>query len=241
MSLGDFFIPFLGAFGGGVVSAVAALKYLGGKLIEHQLAKALADHKLELDKQLAGVNAGMSRLGDVLSRRNEREFTVTEATWERMIQAFGLAQEAFGVSSKPSAIFKITGGESEALKIIAKLPFDDEKKEKLRQAGQDGRDDLYSRYELERRYIECHKAWAEYKNYVSTHEIFFSEAIYKAFIEIRDDVYGVIVHVEMFIGPDAEDFTGRERVKVAHDLRDIDRKVGALASVVRQRFGFNET
>jgi hypothetical protein len=182
----------------------------------------------------------MSRLGDVLSRRNEREFTATEATWERMIQAFGLAQEAFGALSKPPAIFKITG-ESEALKIVAKLSFDDEQKEKLRQAGQDGRDDLYSQHELERRYIECHRAWAEYKNYVSTHEIFFSDAIYKAFIEIRDDVYGVIVHGEMFIGSDAEDFTGRERVKVARDLRDIDRKVGALASVVRQRFGFNET
>src|SRR5882762_2639165 len=98
MSVGDFLIPFLGAFGG-VAAAVGAFKYLGGKLIEHQLAKALTEHKHELDKQLAGVNAGMSRLGDVLSRRNEREFTVTEAAWERMIEAFGLAQGSFGVSS----------------------------------------------------------------------------------------------------------------------------------------------
>jgi hypothetical protein len=238
MSWADFFSGFLGAFGG-VVSAVFALKYLGGKLIEHQLAKALSNHNHELATQLATLQGGMSQLGDVLSRRNEREFTVVERAWELLIQAFGSAQEDFGPSSKPVPVFKITG-EAESLKIIDKLSFDDDQKEVLRQSDQDERDELYGQYELQQRLIADHKKWAEFKNYVSTHEIFFSEDIYKAFIQIRDDLYGVIVHVEMFVGDDAMEFSGGERIKVSQDLRDIDKKVSALASVVRQRFGFNE-
>lgn len=104
----DFLSAFLGGFGG-VAAGFLLVKWLGAKFIETQLAKAVANHQHDLDKQLATLEGGMSRLGDVLSRRNEREFTVVERAWELMIEAFGLAQNDFGVSSKPVPFFALTG------------------------------------------------------------------------------------------------------------------------------------
>ncbi|MEA2328836.1 MAG: hypothetical protein QOE68_3795 [Thermoanaerobaculia bacterium] len=85
--MSGFLESFLGTLAAGGV-LVVALRFLGGKLIEHQLAKALSDHNHELAKQLATLQGGMSRLGDVLSRRNEREFEVVEGAWKRMANTF---------------------------------------------------------------------------------------------------------------------------------------------------------
>ena len=233
----DFFAGFLGGFGG-VGVGLLLVKWLGSKFIETQLAKAIANHQHELDKQLATLQGGMSRLGDVLSRRNEREFTVTEKAWELMIEAFGATQGHFS-PLKSVPVFKIMGG-GEALKVIAKLPFDDEQKEAMRHADRNRRDELYEEYELARGYILCHDLWADFKNYVSTHQIFFAQDSYQKFVEIHNDLYGIIVHVEMFVGPDAEDFDTKEKIKVNRDLRALDEKVKALAVLIRERFGFSE-
>src|SRR5207249_4972286 len=99
----DFLGGFLGALGG-VAAGVLALKYLGGKLIELQISKVVAEHKHSLDKQLTTLQAQLSRFSDVLSRRNEREFAVTEGTWERLIKAVGTAQNELG-NGKPVPAF----------------------------------------------------------------------------------------------------------------------------------------
>lgn len=237
MTIGEILGAFFGGFGG-VAAGFLLMKWLGAKFVETQLAKAIANHQHELDKQLATLEGGMARLGDVLSRRNEREFAVTEQAWALMIEAFGTAQGHFS-PGKDVPVFKLKN-DARAMKIIAKLPFEDEEKERLRQAGDDERDELYERLELTRGYVLCHKLWAAFKNYVSTHEIFFAQAIYERFIEIRNDLYGVIVHVEMFIGDDAEDFSTKEKMQVNGDLRALDEKVKALAVMIRERFGFSE-
>jgi hypothetical protein len=85
--MSGFLESFVGTLAAGGV-LVVALKFLGGKFIEHQLAKALSDHNHELAKQLATLQGGMSRLGDVLSRRNEREFAVVEGAWKKMATTF---------------------------------------------------------------------------------------------------------------------------------------------------------
>jgi hypothetical protein len=234
---GDFIGGFLGALGG-LAAGVAALRYLLGKYIELQISKDLAEHKHGLDKQLTTLQSQLSRFSDVLSRRNEREFAVTEKTWELMIEAFGTAQGHFS-PGKSVPVLKLRA-EADAQKVISKLPFDDEQKEALRRASQDERDELYEQYELTRGYVECHKLWAAFKNYVSTHEIFFAQDIFEKFTEIRNDLYGVIVHVEMFVGPDGEDFDTPEKIKVNKDLRAIDEKVKTLTVLIRERFGFSE-
>jgi hypothetical protein len=221
--MSDFYTGFLRDLGG-IAVLVSALGFLFNKLLERQLAKFQVD---------------MVRLGDVLSRRNEREFQVTEGAWEKMILAFGKTREDFGPAAKPAVSFRIMS-DFEALKLIARLPYDADEKEKLINANASERDELYEGYELEHRVIECRQPGAEFRNYVSTHEIFFSEHIYKAFIQIRDDLAGVIIHVEMFVGADGMTFSGAERVKVSHDLDAIDKKISSLASVIRRRFGFNE-
>src|SRR5438105_1787211 len=192
--LSEFVGSFLGGFGG-VTAAFLLVKWLGAKFIEAQLAKAIANHQHELDKQLATLEGGMECLGDVLSRRNEREFAVTEKAWELMIEAFGTAQGHFS-PGKVVPAFKLMD-DLQTSKVIANLPFDDEQKERLRQADDDDRDDLYEEFELTRGYELCHRLWADFKNYVSTHEIFFAQVTYEKFIEIGNDLYGVIVHMEM--------------------------------------------
>ena len=59
-------------------------------------------------------------------------------------------------------------------------------------------------------------------------------------MEIRNDLYGVIVHVERFVGPDAEDFDTPNRREIHRDLMVLDDKVKTLAVLIRERFGFSE-
>jgi hypothetical protein len=233
----DFVGGFLGALGG-LAIGVVALRYLAGQLIELQISRALAEHQHGLDKQLTTVQAHLSRFSDVLSRRNEREFSVTEKAWELMIEAFGAAQGHFG-QGREVPVFKLMD-ETHALKIINRLPFDEDEKVALREAGQDERDEKYERFELARGYSKSYERASYFKNYVSSHEILFAQATYEKFIEIRNDLFSVVIDVGMYVGHDPEDFTTTEKVRIGRDLRALDEKVKALAVVIRERFGFSE-
>jgi len=230
----DFWASFFGTVGG-VGALVAGLYFFGGKLLNHRLEKSLEDYRSKLATDLAVLENGMQRLGDVLSRRNEREFAVTEKAWEIMIPAFGTAQVRFG-NGRQVPVFMMMP-EDKALKVIADLPFPEEEKEELRALAPAKRDDLYELFDLRESYSKCHKLWAEFKNYVNSHEIFFAEDIYQAFVQIRNDIYGVLCHVEMFTDEDSEAYDRRTADRM---LRDIDQKVTGLAAVIRARFGFNE-
>ncbi|HKO54405.1 MAG TPA: hypothetical protein VJ276_00925 [Thermoanaerobaculia bacterium] len=230
----DFWASFFGALGG-IGALVAGLYLFGGKLLDHRLEKSLDDYRSKLATDLAVLENGMQRLGDVLSRRNEREFAVTEKAWELMISAFGTAQVRFG-NGRQVPVFMMMP-EREAMKIIASLPFPEEDKQVLRDLTPAKRDELYELFDLRESYGVGHKLWAEFKNYVSSHEIFFDEEICQAFVEIRDELYGVLCHVEMFTDPDSEAYDRRTADRM---LRDIHRKVSGLATAIRARFGFNE-
>lgn len=229
-----FWASFLGTLGG-VGSLVAGLYFFGGKLLNHRLEKGLENYRSELATELAVLESGMQRLGDVLSRRNEREFAVSEKAWELMIPAFGTAQARFGSGRRVPGFVMIP--EDKAMIVIAGLPFSDAEKEELRQLAPVQRDELYDLFDLRESYGACHRLWGEFKNYVSSHEIFFAEDIYRAFVEIRNDLYGVLCHVEMFTDDESEEY---DRGTADRMLRDIDQKVSALASLIRGRFGFNE-
>jgi hypothetical protein len=230
----DFWASFFGTLGG-VGSLAAGVHFFGGKLLDHRLKKGLEDHRSALARDLAVLENGMKRLGDVLSRRNEREFIVVEKAWERMIPAFGTAQARFGNGREVPAFVVLEEGE--ALKVIAGQPFSEEEKQALRELAPGRRGWLYELYDLRESYSVCHNLWAEFKNYVSSHEIFFAEGVYQSFGEIRTDLFGVLCHVEMFTGPDSEAY---DRGTADRLLREIDGKVSALAAVIRARFGFNE-
>jgi hypothetical protein len=230
----DFIGGFLGALGG-LAAGVAGLRYLLGKYIEMQISKDLAIHQHGLDKQISTLEAQLSRVSDVLSRRNEREFAVTEKAWELMNLAFGTSQLRFG-NGRGMHNF-LMKSDPEAFAVIAKLPFDDPEKEQLRNAPRNERDELYERFDIRESYATCHKLWAEFGNYVSSHEIFFAEKIYQAFVEIKNDVFGVLCHAEMFFDPEDEKYDRRTADKM---LREISVKVSALATVIRERFGFNQ-
>lgn len=230
----DFWASFVGALGG--VGFLAAVLYLfGGKLLDHRLAKSLEDYKSKLATDLAALESGMRHLGDVLSRRNEREFAVTERAWELMCLAFGTAQARFG-NGRSTPVFMMMP-DNEALKVIAALPFPDGQKETLRKLKPSARDESYELFELRDSYVVCLRLWSELKNYVSSHEIFFAEPIYQAFVEIRDGLYGVLCHVEMFTDDDSEAY---DRTTADRMLKEIDQKIFGLAIVVRRRFGFSE-
>jgi len=233
----DFVGGFLGALGG-LAAGVAALRYLLGKYIELQISKDLADHKHGLDKQLTTVQAQLSRFSDVLSRRNEREFSVTEKAWELMIEAFGTAQGYFG-QGREVPVFKLMD-ETDALKIINKLPFDEDERVALRKAGPNERDEKYEKFELARGYSKSYERATYFKNYVSSHEILFAQTTYERFVEIRNDLFSIVVDVGMYVGHDPEDFTTNEKIKIGKNLRALDEKVKALAVLIRERFGFSE-
>jgi hypothetical protein len=88
----EFVVGFLGSLGG-VGVAVLALKGLIGRFIDIQVGKALAEHKHVLDIDLARLQGEMSRLGAVLNRRDERQFTVIGEAWKHLSVVCQLAPQ----------------------------------------------------------------------------------------------------------------------------------------------------
>lgn len=234
----DFIGGFLGALGG-LAAGVAALRYLLGKYIELQISKDLAEHKYSLDKQLTSLQAQLSRFSDVLSRRNEREFAVTEGVWERLMKAVGTAQVELGDGKSVPAFVML--GQAEALSIIDQLAFTDEEKEALRTASSaQKRADLYLRYDLRYGVLKCKEHWQELKNWTSTRQIFLHSSVLKATLKIRDDLYAVIVDVEGY-AEDLEIMPLAERIAMKKKLReDFNTALDEIAETIRSRFGFME-
>jgi hypothetical protein len=233
----DFLGGFLGALGG-VTAGVFALKYLGAKLIELQISKAVAEHKHGLDRQLTTLQAQLSRFSDVLSRRNQREFEITEGAWERLIKAVGCAQNELG-KGKPVPAF-VMMGEAEALALIDKLSFSDEQKAALRAEHGQGRDDLYRRLDFRRGVYRSLDEWSELKNYVSTHQIFLHDSVLAPITKLRDDLHGMVIHAQMYADDD-EGMPLQERVDMHRRLaRDFNAAIEDIALAIRKRFGFVE-
>jgi CHAD domain-containing protein len=234
----DFLGGFLGALGG-VAAGVLGLKYLSGKFIELQISKVVAEHKHGLDKQLTALQTQLSRFSDVLSRRNEREFAVTEGTWERIIKAVGTAQNELG-DGKNIIAFALMS-ESDALGAIEKLWFTDEEKESLRNATSGTkRADLHLRYDLRVGVRKCMTQWGELKNWISTHQIFLHVKVLSAALKIQNELYGILVDVEGY-AEDLEVMPLDERIAIKKRLRDeFNKAIDDLAEVIRARFGFAE-
>jgi hypothetical protein len=234
----DFLGGFLGALGG-LAAGVAVLRYLLGRYIELQISKDLAVHKYGLDKQLTTLQAQLSRFSDVLSRRNEREFAVTEGTWERLIKAVGTAQNELG-NGKPVPAF-VMMSEEEGLAIIEKLSFSDEQKAALRAERGQARDDLYRQFDFRRGVYRSLDEWSELKNWVSTHQIFLHDSVLAPVIKLRDDLHGLLVHAELYAEGD-EKVPLAERIEMHEKLaKDFNKAIDDLALAIRTRFGFTNT
>lgn len=222
----------------GMSIGFAALRYLTSSLVEHQLAKALARHSHDLAKQLASVEAQLNRVGDVLSRRNEREFAVTEAAWDLLVRAVGEAQSRFGGLRRVPAFWRID--EAEALRVIDTLPFDEPEKTALRDAGGEERDRLYAQYARRDDISVSLKAWVEFKNFVNTRQIFLGGPVHDAMLDIRDQLYRLLIRIEMHARR-GEDLPA-EQQETAHQVLmvELNAKIDALALIIRERFGFSE-
>jgi len=228
---------FLGALGG-VAAGVLALKYLGGKFIELQISKVVAEHKHGLDKQLTTLQVQLSRFSDVLSRRNEREFAVTEGTWERIIKAVGTAQNELGNGRRMPAFVMMS--EEEGLAIIDKLAFSDEEKEALRAEHGQARDDLYREFDFRRGVYRGLEEWGELKNWVSTHQIFLHESVLGPVIQLRDDLHGLLIHSELYTSGE-DKMPVQERIEMHRKLaKDFNEAIDHIALGIRSRFGFTE-
>jgi hypothetical protein len=233
--LREFLASFLGALGGFAI-AVAALKFLIGQLIEHQLATALADHQHGLNTQLAKLQVQMSRLTDVLSRRNEREFAVTEGAWELLIKTVGTAQGELGDGKSVPAFMMMN--EREALALIEKLPFRNDDKLALVQVPPSKRDELFRKISFRRGVVLSLQEWTELKNWVSTHQIFLDAKVLAKVISLRDELYALLVHARTYAEED-EAMPLSERVVMHRMLgKDFNEALDALALIIRTRFGF---
>jgi hypothetical protein len=233
----DFVSAFLGGFGG-VAAGFLLVKWLGAKFIETQLAKAVANHQHELDKQLATLEGGMSRLGDVLSRRNEREFAVVEGAWKLLIKALGSLQVLFSPARARPGFGAMS--EEEALVLVNRLPFTRDEKDRLRNCDPAAREALYSVIDVAREYPECEREWGAFKTFLNTQQIFFSPEIHDAFVSLRNDLHNVIALAQMFIGEE-QGIPTQDRIQMNRWLRAADDKTEALAVQIRARFGFGET
>lgn len=226
---------FLGTLtAGGIL--VVVLKFLGSKFLEHQLSKALSDHNHELDKKLAALESGLARLGDVVSRRNEREFAVTEVAWERMIEAVGAAQSELA-GHFPAIIFgKLS--EREALDVIDGLAFTSAQKAALREAAPKDRQTLHHQYSLEHGTERVRKTWREFRNWLTTRQIFMSPAIYAGFEGVAEHLWKSVVTLSHH---GDEETRKLERRAAYLGLDGLEPKIDELAKLILRHFEFEDS
>jgi hypothetical protein len=232
----DFYSGFLRDLGGLVV-VVAAVGFLFSKLTEHQLTKALDKHKHGLDEKLTKLQAEMGRFSDVLSRRNEREFSVTEAAWEHMMVAVGTAQGRLNYGGEVPPPFK-NMQEEEALRAIDSSPFSEAQKEELRSPGLSDRTELWGQYNFRQGVQASLEKWVDFKNWLSIRQIFLEPAIFAGFAEIRDELNNVLSHARAYCMP-GHTTPVTALAEMNQTVRnDVDKKIDSLGEMIRTRFGF---
>ena len=81
--------------------------------------------------------------------------------------------------------------------------------------------------------------WVQFKNWLSTRQIFMHETIYRALMEIRDALQCIVIRSGMYTGRDAMPI--EQRAEIYRFLaNDMNEKVDSLALMIRGRFGFTD-
>lgn len=235
--IGEFVAALLGTLGGAGL-AIMALRFLSGKFIEVQIGRALATHQHGLDQALATLQTQLTRVSDVLSRRNEREFAVTEQAWEKMIRAAGMVQQEFSALRHDAPDF-VGMDDSTAVLIIGQLPFDDERKRKLRGVWGEERNKLYEAYELQYGVKLAEERLVDFKNWLSASQIFLSPAIHASFAVIRDGVLEVL-SIAYAYASRRESLPTDVRCELTDKMQALNGLIDTLGADIRVRFGFEE-
>jgi hypothetical protein len=195
----------------------------------------MEDYKHGLASQLATLQSELARVGDVMSRRNEREFSVTEGAWDRLVRAAGSAQ---GLVTGPTVPNFKQMDHARAMLVIENSPFTELERDDLRSTLPDDRDELFAQFEQSHRVRSSRDSWAEFKNFVSTRQIFFSSTIYEALLLILDDLNKVLIPFAMY-AERGQQMPLEDRIKAGKFLRvELNERIDELARIIRGQFGF---
>lgn len=238
MELLDILWSFLGT-GAALLIGGAALKKLSTWFVEHRLEVALKEHQYSLDTKLARLEADLGRVTDLVSRRNEREFSVVETAWDLMIRAVGDAQGKFGTMHyAPPDFTKLTQAEAE--RVVVATSFTPEEKKALLEADPVHRIDLFRKIMFIYGARESRKAWGEFKNHLSTRQIFISPSIHAQFMSVQNELSEILSTAEAYTEMGMEIPT-KERVQINKKLHGtINTTIDSLGANIRKRFGFEE-
>jgi hypothetical protein len=125
-------------------------------------------------------------------------------------------------------------------KHISGLPFRQEHKDALARASRIERDELYSRFELAYSVYITHEEFAEFKNWLSTRQIFFTNHIYDGFAGIRDKLMDVLIRARVYAEA-GEALPTRDQAEIGRTLAiELNTDIEHLAAVVRARFRFDD-
>lgn len=166
--------------------ALAILKYLVPRFIEHKLGLVLQRSQHELDATIKRLEVDLGRVSDVLSRRNEREFAVIERAWELMIRTVGSAQTNFLWAE--DLIDLVNLEEADAVQLIDGTTFSAEEKSLLRSMRGEQRQKLYATVVHHYRTRQVEAAWHEFNNCLSAKQIFMTPSIYAMFPSIAHEL-----------------------------------------------------
>lgn len=238
MELLNILWSFLGT-GAALLIGGAALKKLSTWFVEQRLEVALKEHQHRLDTKLARLEADLGRVTDVISRRNEREFSVVETAWDLMIRAVGDAQGKFGsMHYGPPDFTKMAQAEVE--RVVDAMPFAPEEKKALLQTDSVHRIDLCRKLMLTYGAREARRAWGEFKNHLSTRQIFMSPSIHTQFVSVQNELSEILSTAEAYAELGMEIPT-EDRVEINKKLHGtINGTIDTLGANIRTRFGFDD-
>ena len=103
----------------------------------------------------------------------------------------------------------------------------------------EARDALYAQFDFARGLRESYREWAEFKNFLSTRQIFLHSRILQGFNQIRDDLHGVLVRCRLYVNR-LDEMSFNDLAELRRRLAvDINNQIDQLAVIIRGRFGFD--
>jgi hypothetical protein len=219
--------------GGGAAVAYVLFSFLGKKWIENKFSKSLEAYKHAQTKELEELRYKINAQFNRITKIHEKEFELLPEAWLKMQDALGRISEFTSLYQEFPDLNKMS---SVALdEFLDKSKLQDYEKQELKKAPD--KLEYYQECIFRYKYVDAHKEFSEFHNFIVRNRIFFSSDLQEKFIKIDDIMWSAII--DRKVGYEAKDHEMWTKAykQIRDEVEPIKKEIEIL---VQQRLHFAE-
>lgn len=183
------------------------------KEFEHEQAKELQRIKAKLDTVIQGS-----------LKLQEREFKIIPESWEKISEAYSLADWLCSPLQSYASLQWMSIAELEEF-MSKREHLLETQKEAIRDAPPDDRDELWQKFETNRRYNKARDALAAADGFVKTNSIFLPDDLRELFNKQTEVIWGALVAFEVGIQSGDHKMRGSAHEKLKNEGKPLHEQI----------------